>query len=88
VGDATFAKYASKFSDVNPQLSRTWLRKTVMRYEAEGLGLSPPTMRDALSVALTRIAEALEHENGIRHPAAWAAGQIGEAMREAAEVQA
>jgi hypothetical protein len=88
VGAAKFAKYAAYFADINIQLGPSWLEKTVCRYEAEGLSLPPPVMVQALELACARIEDGLSRPGqAIHHPAAWAATQIGEAMREVAESQ-
>jgi hypothetical protein len=66
-------------------LGAAWLDRTVRRYEAEGLSLPPPDMVRALELACARIEDGLSRPgNAIRHPAAWAATQVGEAIAEKA----
>lgn len=83
VGDETFATIAENFVGVNPQLDRAWLARTLSRFEAEGLGLSPPATKQALKQAYLKAQDALGREgNRISHPQAWTAKQIETALRD------
>lgn len=81
VGEEKFSEIAGNFTAVNPQLDAMWLRKSLSRFEAEGLGLPPPAMKRALKAAYLKCQDAFGRDgNRIQHPSAWAATQIKTAI--------
>lgn len=85
VGEESFRTIAENFASVNVQLDRHWLERTVAKYEAQGLSLPPPRVKQALKTAFLKSQDALGREgNRIQNPPAWAAKQIETALRDEA----